>query len=126
MASKPETVFYTAINKLLPRELHKEKMNNPYRGGTADFWYSGRLGDIWVEYKWLPKVPKSAFEADLSELQLKWLRERHDEGRNVAVIIGSPDGVMILKNKTWIGLLAPEFTFTRKDTADWIVEETTP
>lgn len=123
MATKPETTFYTAVNKLIPPHLHKEKMTNPYRGGTADFWYSGNYGDLWVEYKWLAKAPKTTITPGLSALQLKWLRERHEEGRNVAVIIGSPEGNMLMRDKTWEQASAPDFNLSRRQLAAWITEE---
>jgi hypothetical protein len=124
MSRKPETVFYTAVHRLLPRALHVEKMNNPYRGGTADMWYSGNLRDLWVEYKWLPRAPRKEFIPDLSALQLKWLRERHGEGRNVAVIIGCPTGVMLLRDLDWESPISSNFALTRQDAANWIAKET--
>lgn len=98
MASKPETRFQKKIHKHLNASIHKEKMANPYRGGTPDVWYSGNYGDLWVEYKWINKPPiKSRIYVGklLSKLQAKWLRERYSEGRNVAVILGTPVGAWI-------------------------------
>ena len=124
MAAKPETTLYTAINKSLPKDIHREKMHNPYRGGTPDFFYSGNKADKWVEYKWMPYNPRAAFVPTLSTLQIKWLRERHGEGRNVAVIVGSPSGVMILKALEWESPVVPDFSISRRDAADWIMKET--
>lgn len=78
-------------------------MHNAYRGGTPDVWYSGKNGDLWVEYKWAPKVPKSGIIVpDLSPLQLKWLKGRFEEKRNVVVIVGYPDGCLIMEwPKDW-------------------------
>jgi hypothetical protein len=104
VGSKPETRFYMAVHRLLPANLHKEKMANPYRGGTADVWYSGTLDDLWVEYKYLVKVPKKAsiqVLKDLSALQQHWLKERHKEGRNVVVILGTPLGAWIFERLEW-------------------------
>lgn len=71
-------------------------MHNPYRGGTWDVWYSGIRGDLWVEYKWLSKwQAQRIITPDLSALQLDWGRSRIVEGRNLAVIIGCPDGGVI-------------------------------
>lgn len=104
MSTKPETRFYTAVHRLLPKSIHREKMANPYRGGTADVWYSGTADDLWVEYKWLAKVPVRAnirvYDL-LSPLQLQWLRDRRQEGRNVIVILGSPDGAWVYEFGTW-------------------------
>ena len=110
--SKPETRYYTAVHKLLPpiRELHREKMHNIYRGGTADVWYSGNLDDLWVEYKWLAKLPVKAFvrlEKELTPLQQQWLEVRHEEGRNVAVILGTPEGAWICEGVAWKEPLDP-------------------
>src|SRR5690606_30995025 len=97
MASKPETTFYNSVHKHLPPkpELHREKMNNPYSSGTPDFWFSGPRGDLWIEYKWLPRTPQRGAVSPpklLSPLQAKWLEARHGEGRAVGVIIGCPAG----------------------------------
>lgn len=114
MARKPESVFYTAIHKLLPVEVHREKMSNPYSSGTADCWYSGRAADLWVEYKFLPALPVRAttmLRLDLSDLQQDWLRHRFDEGRHVAVILGLPGrlGGAIFTDRDW------EHAFNRSD-----------
>ena len=102
MSSKPETRFIASVHEHLPVSLHREKMNNPYRGGTADVWYSGERADLWIEYKFLPRLPvRSAITADLTALQLAWLSGRYEEGRNVWVIIGCKAGGMMLTNKRW-------------------------
>lgn len=105
--SKPETTFYTSVHKHLPppSELHREKMNNPYRGGTADHWYSGKL-DLWVEWKFLvlPKKSIGVKDIDLvggkdpiiSALQQDWIESRCEEGRDVWVIVGFKEGGVIM------------------------------
>ena len=148
MAAKPETTFIGSVNKLLPikrlkmcdkargsypREhwLHYEKMNNPYSSGTADGWYSGQQ-DIWIEYKFLPRVPQRGTVKPmelLSALQADWLRERHKEGRNVAVILGCPTGGVVFKNLQWDQEVpAQKFTsmiLSRPALAEWIMSEIT-
>lgn len=102
--SKPETRYYTAVNRLVPKQVHREKMHNIYRGGTADFWYSGNLDDLWVEFKYVTAVPKRAavwVHKELSALQLEWLSKRHAEGRNVVVILGTPYNGWVYEFKTW-------------------------
>ena len=132
MASKPETNFRLKIERRLPRTLHREKMNNPFRGGTADSWYSGKGGDLWVEYKFLPRVPQRGFitpeRLDLSHLQCQWLRGRHEEGRNVAVIVGTPVGGVIMRNLEWEEEIPVDLftsrTVTIPDLATWIMQQT--
>ncbi|WP_025915467.1 hypothetical protein [Herminiimonas sp. CN] len=102
MAAKPETTFYAGVHKHLPADLHREKMHNPYRGGTWDFWFSG-LADLWVEYKFvvLPKRDSTPVDVTLSDLQKDWGGGRHFEGRNLAVIVGCKEGGVILENLAW-------------------------
>ena len=103
MASpKPESQFINRVHKHLPT-VYKEKMNNPYRSGTADVWYSGRDGDLWVEYKYMKELPKRKTEIalPLTPRQRKWLNDRADEGRNVAVVLGTANGAAILTGGSW-------------------------
>lgn len=103
MARKPENAFIASVHRHLPATLHWEKMHNPYRSGTADVWYSGQKADLWVEYKYIDKIPSRAskIEVDLSPLQLDWLTKRKEEGRNVAVILGCPNGGAVLHVSEW-------------------------
>jgi hypothetical protein len=103
------------------------KNNNQYTGGIPDVWYSGQSDDIWIEYKYLPKLPVRADVNPtkmLSALQTQWLNSRYDEGRNVAVIIGCPTGGVLLLDKSWNAEIpAKDFCALIKSTADlaeWI------
>lgn len=131
MPSKPETTFIAGIHRRLPRSLHKEKMANPYRGGTADCWYSGDKADQWVEYKYVPKLPvRASLTPGLSDLQKNWLRRRYNEGRNVAVIVGCNEGGIILTAPDeWETPLNPEQCRARlqprDEVARWILTRTT-
>lgn len=113
------------------------KNSNDYNGGIADVWYSGSKADLWIEYKFLPRTPQRGVvwlckpnvkKPDLSVLQQEWLRGRYEEGRNVGVIIGCPEGGVLLKQKDWeLSITAEEFRswlMTRKELADWIIGET--
>lgn len=148
MGMKPESAFINSITRLLPikklkgnakirekypkhQHLHYEKMHNDYRGGTADCWFSGAIGDLWIEMKFLPRIPQRVSVKPLellSTLQLDWLNERHDEGRNVAVIIGVPTGGVLLLDRSWECEIPPqEFASlirSRNDLADWIMGQT--
>jgi hypothetical protein len=96
MSRGPENRFIASIHRLLKGLCHFEKMHNPYRGGTADVWYSGFTQDAWVEYKWLPRVPKrGVVKPKLEPLQREWLRGRFLEGRTVFVVIGCPAGGIV-------------------------------
>lgn len=128
MATKPETTFYTSVHRHLPpeNELHREKMHNPFAGGTWDFWFSGKL-DLWVEYKFvmLPKRDDTMVDITLSALQVQWGARRFTEGRHLAVIIGCKEGGIILRNREWeVPLSCAEFRsciYTRVQLAEWLV-----
>ena len=94
------------------------KINDPYQGGVADCYYSAER-DMWVEYKFVPKLPvrpDTPVRIDLSALQQEWLRARHEQGRNVAVVVGSPDGATILPGLAWeAGISAADFRSSMVD-----------
>ena len=129
--SGPETRFYTAIHKLLPKSIHREKMHSVYRGGTADVWYSGNLDDLWVEYKWIAKLPKKALirlDRELTPLQQRWLLGRHEEGRNIVVILGTPEGAWVFEGAAWTEPLDPKairtLEISKRNVADYIEKRT--
>lgn len=99
------------------------KINARFARGVPDAWYSGDRGDLWIEYKWINKTPRS-FTPPLTALQKHWLKKRHDEGRNVSVIVGSPDGAVILPGSTWSKKQTPKNWLTIKETAGWIIAQT--
>lgn len=130
MARKAETTFIASVHRQLAVGVYREKMNNPYRSGTADVWYSG-IKDLWVEYKFLPTLPKRAgsfVKIDLSENQKIWLRHRHAEGRNVAVICGCKAGGVVFSGLSWDKPISvDEFTSrvrTRQEIAAWLLSQT--
>lgn len=118
-----ENGFIKSVNDKLKGFLHFEKMHNPYRGGTADVWYSGTY-DMWIEYKWLKSVPvKGKVKPKLRPLQRDWLRGRYYEGRNVCVVVGCPVGGMIFENpEQWeLGLPTSQIRIMpKKFLVDWI------
>lgn len=107
MATKPENQYITGLHKHFPPKevLYREKMANPWRGGTADYWYSGAARDLWIEFKYLVNLPiRSPLVPALSPLQLAWCSERRAQGRDVIVVVGTRGGVGIVLDdpQTWI------------------------
>lgn len=129
MTSKPETTFTQSIHRILAGGPYILKMHNPYNSGIADVWYSGNVGDLWVEYKYLPIIPDRAdIKPDLLTLQTKWITERHREGRNVAVIVGTPKGGVLLRDEEWLKPLTnsvfKDWIVSRQALAGWILSQT--
>lgn len=108
MAQKPETRYRLRVEKHLPASTYKLKLALPYNAdGVADSWYSDN-NDIWIEWKWIPKlpvrVPLSLVDgADpwLTKAQQEWLEARYSQGRTVGVIAGSPEGGLVLPDLEW-------------------------
>lgn len=100
--SKPENRYILKIHKDLPKGLYREKMANPYRGGTPDVYYEGNKDILWVEYKYLEKLPPTLTlnnpkgQTKVSPLQERWLRRTSHNGRKAKVIlgVGSKQGVI--------------------------------
>lgn len=135
MSRKPENQFVSGVHKYLPPigELYRAKMNNPYTAGIFDWWYSQKGGDIWIEYKYLPELPKrdtTLIIPDLSDLQREWGNKRYSEKRNIYVIVGSPLGGYIFQQGMWnYGCTTNEFKaglLDRKALADWIKTQVLP
>jgi hypothetical protein len=98
--------FVRSVHSRLKKQypsLYVWKINDAYQGGVADAYYSGP-SDLWVEYKYVKALPKrdnTLVDVGLSDLQKIWLRARHTEGRNVCVVVGSPEGTLILPGIEW-------------------------
>lgn len=128
MAEKPENAFIHRLHKKFREAPYIEKMYNPLRAGTPDIYYSGHLGDLWVEYKYVTIVPISEkILPDLTPRQRRWLNGRMSEGRNVAVILGTPDGGVIYRNGEWTVPLSQSELLARQiplsEVAKWITSQ---
>lgn len=96
-----EHSFVRSIHRKLPGEIYTWKINDNYAGGVADAYYSSDGGDLWIEYKYLKTLPakgSTEIEIGLSGNQKIWLGGRFKEGRVVAVVVGSPEGNLILQH----------------------------
>lgn len=127
MSTKPENRFIAAVHRRIP-QVYAEKMSNPWRSGTPDVWYSGDQGDLWIEYKFIERIPRSEkILPDLTPLQSRWLNNRFDEGRNVAVVLGTPTGGVIYRNKEWLTPMGHEALAGRleskEEVARWILSQ---
>jgi hypothetical protein len=91
--------YIRSIHRLLPTELFKWKIHDNYAGGVPDCFYAGPTAQLWVEYKWLaklPAMPKTMIKPKLSAQQLAWLIKMSGLSFPCAVIIGTPHGGLLL------------------------------
>jgi hypothetical protein len=124
----PETRFIASVHRQLPPNQYFMKNHNAYIGGPADVWYSGEIGDIWIEYKYVKTLPKSINLMDtkkkyaLSALQQEWLHDRYAENRKVFVVLGCMQGGVVLGYLDWEVVHDSTVVLikSRTDIAKWI------
>jgi len=122
-----ETGFTRSIMRKLPPEIYRWKIMNIMQNGVPDCWFSGSAGDLWLEIKYItaPKRINTKIHPDLSDLQRKWLNERHQEGRNVAVLLGSDIGCYIFRNRQWDSHIRKvDLKLSRLEVVEWIKQQT--
>jgi hypothetical protein len=103
------------------------KIQTMLNNGVPDLWCSAKR-DIWLEIKYRNNIPakqSTYFFPGLSALQQQWIEGRLSEGRNVAVILGSPIGCYIYTNGQWAeGITRNQLTMSRQDVTQWIKDQT--
>lgn len=123
---KPENRLIGSVHILIPKQIHIEKMNNPYRRGTADCWYSTVPYDMWIEWKWVKEFPKrdaTLIKPAFEPLQEAWCTARFNEGRRVRVVVGSTTGCVVFTDPAmWReGIPRGEAqVLSKQQIADWI------
>ena len=123
-----EHSYIKAVHRLLPPELFKWKLQASFVGGVPDAMYAGPSDILFVEYKYVPKLPKrdpTKIRTTRSAQQVLWLNKMDDFGKKVAVVVGGTDDTnVILTNKCWEAPLTKseyiERAVSRKDVAAYI------
>lgn len=128
-----ENGFWASLRKKIAGRLYAYKVNDRITAGIPDVWLSGEAGDLWMELKYdnkLPvRVPIDPKDTNryLSLRQQDWLQSRYAEGRNVCVVIGSPEGHVVFPGVSWMyPITREEFdqkAVTTAELADRLVEE---
>jgi len=124
-----ESGYTAAVNRKLRPHIYVWKIMNSMQNGIPDCWYSGTKAGLFAEYKYIKNLPKretTILKLDLSELQTKWLTERYSEGRNVCVILGSPQGAFIFTDQKWndLEITKSDLIMNQKQVAQWILNQT--
>jgi len=116
-----ESTFTRNVNRCLPKQIYVWKVSDRFTAGIPDSWYSGR-NDLWVEWKFAKTMPKSVLPK-LSALQKKWLNNRYSQGRNVAVIVGSPAGSLVFTNGEWNNKKNSDCLLNKHELVEWLVQQ---
>jgi hypothetical protein len=102
-----ETDYWHRLRKKLKGQVYTWKINASYVKGVPDCWMSGLNQDLWVENKRMSAAqpPVSLDLTDhkkyLTLHQQRWLKERYEEGRNVAVVVFGKPGHLYLEDLEW-------------------------
>jgi len=117
--------FIRAVHRRLPPSVYALKLAVRFVRGIPDCWYSSTGGDLWVEYKYRPRTPRRTFDPRVSAHQQRWMTDRLQEGRRIALVIGTPDGALVLTDGAWATKAQPPSTWlTTTEVALWIVHAT--
>jgi hypothetical protein len=95
-----EHSFVKSVHRKLPLDIFKWKIHDTFTGGVPDALYAGSKSILFVEYKYIKKLPAkdtTLIKTSLSPLQIIWL-ERMNQSASSALIIGSPDNIYIATN----------------------------
>lgn len=120
--------YVQSVHRALPPVVYRWKIADRYTAGVPDAWYSGPVGDVWVEWKYLPRTPTRMFKNPLTPLQRRWLAARRAEGRKVAAIIGTPKGAVILtETEQWDQekIAIPKEWLKKDRVIQWLMMQTT-
>jgi len=119
------TQYY--LRKLREQGIYTLKLMLNFNNGVPDVWLSGTAGDIWIEFKYINKVPKrqsTKIKPNLSDLQSHWLNGRYYEGRKVCVILGSEIGSYVFTDLEWnSSITRDDLTLSRQDVITWITQQ---
>lgn len=107
-----EHSFIKSVHRRLPPELFKWKIHDTYTGGVPDVMYGGPAGILFVEYKYVPKLPvreSTLIKTTLAPLQINWLNRMVDCGQNAALIVGIEKHALIILGKDWTANISKRY-----------------
>lgn len=102
-----EGTFKNYINRKISRVVHRQSMTygSLSANGTPDMYYDGPGAVLWVEYKYIPHMPRDGLVGGVddkkrgcySTKQFQWMERRHHRGRNVLGIVGLPNRTAVIQ-----------------------------
>lgn len=93
--------FISKLHRLLPKEVFRWKINDPYHGGVPDCFYSGPGGFCFMEYKYKDKKPvrpTTPIKFNLTQQQRDWLYKQHNFGLPIYAAMGINDKVLLTQD----------------------------
>ena len=124
-----EHSFIRSIHRYLHPDVHSWKIHDTFTGGVPDAMYSGPMGLLFVEYKYVKALPakdSTTIKHSLSALQLQWL-ERMKVSANAALIVGVGDTCIILVDDFSANICKTRYieqSISRKEAANFIYTST--
>jgi len=122
-----EHSFIKSVHRYLPSDVFRWKIHDTFTGGVPDAMYGGPAGLLFIEYKYVPKLPvkeSTLIKTSLNAQQIKWLDRLSSFGQRTAVVIGCEDTAIILTDGQWTENISRAYylahSITRKHVADWI------
>lgn len=126
-----EKDLYRAIDKLLPKTIHRQSMTGAAMtgNGVPDRYYDGPRGDLWVEYKMLTAMPRSGLAVGAyTPLQLAWMERRFDKPKNpvhapnIVGVVGLPNRTAVIQQTPteWRTGSTINTAKSLKEVAEWI------
>ena len=122
-----EHSFIKSVHRYLSPDVFKWKIHDTYTGGVPDAMYGGPAGLLFVEYKYVKKLPAkdtTLLRTSLSVQQVNWLDRLSSFKQRSAVVIGCEDTAVILLDGKWTANISKsyylEHAISRKNVAEWI------
>lgn len=118
------------VSKCRPRVGISWKINDNYAGGIPDSLFIGPENALWIEFKWLGKLPKresTIVKPQLSKLQLSWMRRLQENNQLSLAVIGMPKVCIVFTSIETMenGILNKDIqTMTHNELVELIVSTT--
>ena len=124
-----EHSFIKSVHRYLHPDVYSWKIHDTFTGGVPDAMYVGPNSLLFIEYKYVKKLPKKLttnVRHTLSPLQAQWL-DRINGPAKAALVVGVDNTAVILVNDFSANistLSVLEEGISRQDVANWIYRET--
>lgn len=117
-----EHSYIRSIHRLLPKNILIWKVNDTFASGVPDAFYAGPRGTLFIEYKYVKKLPvRSAtkIKTCITPIQLLWLNRYQTFGHEAYVVVGCGCQSIIVDDfKSLQALNKKDFLENQQNTAE--------